>query len=116
MEDGFFKSTLISFFTKNLGRLAKALRGDCKELTGLVVESLVEGMVAELMRKQGKTGKGWSFLRNSLADALHSSEFSKSLEGSFESAICDLYHKFTGKAQDLYTQLKPQAGATPAAG
>jgi hypothetical protein len=36
MEDGFFKNVMISFFTKNWGRLAKALRGDCKELTGLV--------------------------------------------------------------------------------
>ena len=108
MEDGFFKSVLISFFTKNWSRLAKALRGDCKELTGLVAESLVEGLEYQLMQSKGMTGAGYSFLRNTLNDAINSSAFISGLERSLESTICSLFNKFTNKATEVAQNLKPQ--------
>jgi hypothetical protein len=108
MEDGYFKSVLISFFTKNLGRLAKALRGDCKELTGLVAESLVEGLVIQLSNSKGMTGAGYTFLRNTLEDAIHSTSFIQGLENSLQSTICGLFNKFTNKATVVASNLKPQ--------
>jgi len=106
MEDGYFKSVMISFFTKNWGRLAKALRGDCKELTGLVAESLVEGMVIQLGNSKGMTGAGYTFLRNTLEDAIHSTSFIQGLENSLESTVCGLLNKFTGKATEVASNLK----------
>jgi chemotaxis protein CheY-P-specific phosphatase CheC len=106
MEDGYFKSVMISFFTKNWGRLAKALRGDCKELTGLVAESLVEGMVIQLANSKGMTGAGYTFLRNTLEDALHSTSFIQGLENSLESTVCGLLNKFTSKATEVASNLK----------
>jgi len=106
MEDGYFKSVMISFFTKNWGRLAKALRGDCKELTGLVAESLVEGMVIQLSNSKGMTGAGYTFLRNTLEDAIHSTSFIQGLENSLESTVCGLLNKFTGKATEVASNLK----------
>lgn len=106
MEDGYFKSVMISFFTKNWGRLAKALRGDCKELTGLVAESLVEGMVIQLANSKGMTGAGYTFLRNTLEDAIHSTSFIQGLENSLESTVCGLLNKFTGKATEIASNLK----------
>ena len=108
MEDGYFKSVLISFFTKNLGRLAKALRGDCKELTALVAESLVEGLVIQLANSRGMTGPGYTFLRNTLEDAIHSTSFIQGLENSLQSTICGLFNKFTDKATEVAANLKAQ--------
>jgi len=116
MEDGYFKSILVSFFTKNPGRLAKALRGDCKELTGLVVESIIEGVEIKLMNDKGLSGGGWAFVRNAINDGIHSSDFIKSLENSMESTICNLFGKLTGKASEVVDKLQgqPQATVAPA--
>lgn len=108
MEDGFFKNSLVSFFTKSPGRLAKALRGDCKELTGLVVESIVEGFAMKLMQDKGMSGGGWVFLRNAINDGIHSTDFVRSLENSMESTICELFNKLTGKASEVVDKLQGQ--------
>jgi hypothetical protein len=115
MEDGFFKNSLVSFFTKNPGRLAKALRGDCKELTGLVVESIIEGFAMKLMQDRGMSSGGWAFLRNAINDGIHSTDFVKSLESSMESTICDLFNKLTGKASEVVNKLQgqPQLSVAP---
>lgn len=113
MEDGYFKSVMISFFTKNMGRLAKALRGDCKELTGLVAESLVEGLVIQLSNTKGMTGPGYTFIRNTIADAIQSSGFVQSLENSLESTVCNLFNKFTQKATAVASNLKSKPGLAP---
>lgn len=108
MEDGYFKSVLISFFTKNWSRLAKALRGDCGELTKLVAESLAEGLVIQLANAKGFTGAGYTFLRNTLEDAIQSSSFMQGLEDSLQSTICGLFNKFTNKATEVAQNLKAQ--------
>ena len=108
MKDGFFKSTLVSFFTKSPGRLAKALRGDCKELIGLVVESIIEGVEMKLLHDRGMNSGGYVFLRNSLNDAIHGTEFIQSLQNSMESTICELFGKLTGKASEVVDKLKSQ--------
>ena len=115
MEDGFFKNSLVSFFTKNPGRLARALRGDCKELTGLVVESIIEGFAMKLMQDRGMSSGGWAFLRNAINDGIHSTDFVKSLESSMESTICDLFNKLTGKASEVVNKLQgqPQVAVAP---
>ena len=114
MDDGYFKYVLTSFFTKNWSRLAKALRGDCKELTGLVAESLVEGVEMQLANSKGFTGPGYTFLRNAINDAIQTSTFVQSLENSLESTICSLFGKFTDKANAVVSSLKSPA-AVPAA-
>jgi hypothetical protein len=104
--DGYIKNFLISFFTKNWGRLANALRGDCKELTGLVAESLVEAVEMQLGQSRGLTGAGYSFIRNALNAAISNQSFLKNMEEQLESTICGLYHKFTDKATDVASKLK----------
>jgi hypothetical protein len=106
IEDGYFKNVLVSLLTKNPSRLAKALRGDCKELTGLVVESLIEGFEMKLFASKNATSPGWVFLRNAFNDAIQKSELSQKLEDSLESTICNLFHKFTGKAQEVFNNVK----------
>jgi len=115
MGDGYFKNVLISFFTKNWGRLAKALRGDCKELTGLVAESLVEGIEMQLAQSHGMTGAGYSFIRNTLNAAIHDVGFVKHLEEQLESTVCSLFGKFTNNASEVVSKLKTGAEAAPEA-
>jgi hypothetical protein len=109
MSDGYFKNVLISFFTKNLGRLASALRGDCKELTGLVAESLAEGVEMSLAQSHGMTGPGYSFIRNTLNASITDQTFVKHLEEQLESTVCGLYHKFGENATEVASKLKPAA-------
>jgi hypothetical protein len=106
MQDSYFKNVLISFFTKNWGRLAKALRGDCKELTGLVAESLVEGIEMQLTQSHGMSGAGYSFIRNTLNAAISDVGFVKHLEEQLESTVCSLFGKFTQNATEVVSKLK----------
>jgi hypothetical protein len=82
------------------------LRGDCKELTGLVAESLVEGLVIQLSNTKGMTGPGYTFIRNAIGDAIQSSDFIQKIENSLESTICGLLGKFTEKATKVASNLK----------
>jgi hypothetical protein len=115
MQDGYFKNVLISFFTKNLGRLAKALRGDCQEITGLVAESLVEGIEMSLAQSHGMTGPGYSFIRNTLNASINDQAFIKHLEEQLESTVCSWFNGIGQKATDVVSKIKPSIDAAPAA-
>jgi len=112
MEDGYFKNVMISFFTKNWGSLAKALRGDCKELTGLVAKSLIEGLQMQLAASKGMTGAGYSFIRNTLNDSID--KMVQPLSDSLETTVCNLLGKFTQKATSVATNLKLQPATATA--
>jgi hypothetical protein len=43
---------------------------DCKLMTKLIAESVVEGMVMSLQNQKGFDAPGYSFLRNSLGDVI----------------------------------------------
>jgi len=114
-EDGYFKNVLISFITSNLGDLAKVLRGDCKTLTKLVAEALVEGIEMQLAQSHGMSGAGYSFIRNTLNSAIKNTEFVSHLEEQMESTICNLFSKFTSNASEVVSKLKPSKEAAPVA-
>lgn len=114
MNDGYFKNVLISFFTSNLGELAKALRGDCKTLTKLVAEALVEGIEMQLAQSHGMTGAGYSFIRNTLNATIRTSGFVSHLEEQLESTVCSLLGKFTENATEVVSKLKPSTDTAPA--
>ena len=54
------------------------------------------------------TGAGYTFLRNTINDAINSSAFITGLENSLESTICGLLGKFTDKATQVASNLKAQ--------
>jgi hypothetical protein len=114
-EDGYFKNVLISFFTSNLGDLAKVLRGDCKTLTRLVAEALTEGVEMSLLQSHGMSGAGYSFIRNTLNATIRNADFVQHLEGQLEETICNLFSKFTSNASEVVSKLKPSTATAPAA-
>jgi hypothetical protein len=112
---GYFKDFMVSLLTTNPSKLIAALK-DCKALTGLVVESLTEGMFMMIIREKGMGGKGADFLRNALGGAVKDTKFVSSLEASLEGFVCGIFNNFTGKAEQVYDKLKPTtATVKPAA-
>jgi len=106
---GYFKDFLVSFFTSNPLRLAKALKS-CDELTKLVAESLTEAVFMMIQREKGLSGDGYTFLRNALGGAVKDYGFVQSLEKQLSSTVCGVFDKMNDKASDVYNKLK--TGAT----
>jgi hypothetical protein len=104
---GFFKNFLTSFLVSKPQRLALALK-DCKELTKLISEALSEAVVMMLQEKTGMEGKGYSFMRNALGDAVKETAFMKSLENQLSGIVCEVFGTFTKKATEVYDKLKPE--------
>jgi hypothetical protein len=104
---GFFKNFLTSFLVSKPQRLALALK-DCKELTKLITEALSEALVIMLQEKGGMEGKGYSFMRNALGDAVKETSFISNLENQLSGTVCGIFGDYSKKATEVYNKLKPE--------
>jgi hypothetical protein len=102
---GFFKDFLTSFLATDPRRLLLALK-DCRELTKLVVEGLVEAVVISLQRKTGLEGRGYSFIRNALGSTIRGTQFSTNLENQLSDIVCSVFNGFNKKASRVYDTVK----------
>ena len=102
----FFTNTITSFLVSDPRRLAAALK-DCKELSKLIAESLSEALVQMLQKDMGLEGAGYSFMRNSLGDAVKETTFISNLENQLSGIVCSVFSGFNKKASDVYQKLKP---------
>jgi hypothetical protein len=75
-------------------------------MTKLVAESIVEGMVMSLQRQKGFDAPGYSFLRNTLGDAITGTGFVSSIENSLSKTVCSLFGKFANNAKNIESKLK----------
>jgi len=103
---GFFKDFLVSFLTRNPQKIITAFKS-CRDLTEVVASALSEGMVMMIQKEAGLSGFGYDAIRNTLVDTVGDNKFLQSLSDSLETFVCDLYNKFTGKAEEVYDKLKP---------
>ena len=103
---GFFKDFLVSFFTRNPQKIITAFKS-CRGLTEVVASALSEGMVMMIQKEAGLSGLGYDAIRNTLVDTVGDNKFLQSLSDSLETFVCDLYNKFTGKAEEVYDKVKP---------
>lgn len=101
---GFFKNFLTSFLVSKPQRLALALK-DCNELTKLITEALSEALVMMLQEKGGMEGKGYSFIRNALGDAVKETAFMTNLENQLAGVVCEVFGTFNKKATEVYNKL-----------
>ena len=102
---GYFKKFLVSFLTSNPTKLVAALKS-CEELTKLVVEALVEGLVMMIQEEKGLGGKGYDFLRNAIGGAIKDTKFAESLENQLQGIVCQVFGNFSDKAGEVYNKLK----------
>jgi hypothetical protein len=101
---GKLKNFLVSFMTSRPSDLINAMK-DCKLLTRLVSESIVEGIAMSMMEEQGAGGKGPSLLRNLIGGAMKSNSFISQLESQLATSICGLFNGFTKNAKAVQDKL-----------
>ena len=85
----------VSILATNPSELAKAFKGDCKTLTTLIAESMVEAMVMGYQQeKQGKMAGAFAdYLRNLIGNALKKTDTVKGIEDMISSQVCSLFSK-----------------------
>jgi hypothetical protein len=103
--EGFMTNFIISYLTSRPSDVIKSM-SDCKLMTKLIAESIVEGMVMSLQRQKGFDGTGYAFLRNTLGGAITNSSFATSIENGISSTICGLFSKFADNAEKVESKLK----------
>ena len=103
--EGFMSNFIISYLTSRPSEVIKSM-SDCKLMTKLVAESIVEGMVMSLQRQKGFDAPGYSFLRNTLADAITGTGFVSGIENSISNTVCGLFGKFANNAKKVEAKLK----------
>jgi len=101
LPNGFIKNFLVSALTKNWGRLGRAIKGDCKEVTELLAESMVEALIMNLTQSKGMVGAGYVILRNTLEEAIRG--MAKPLEDKLMSHVCEFMGNIGDKVKSLVT-------------
>lgn len=102
---GFLSNFIISYLTSRPSDVIRAM-SDCKLMTKLIAESVVEGMIMSLQRQKGFDAPGYSFLRNTLADVIKGTGFVSGIETSISETVCNLFGKFADNAKKVEAKLK----------
>jgi hypothetical protein len=103
--EGYFTNFIISLLTKNTAEFIRGLN-DCKIMTKLIAQSISEAVFMQIQDAKGLNSPGYVFLRQSMGDALTSTEFIKGIEKGFGDMVCNMLGKFTGNAQKVAEKLK----------
>jgi hypothetical protein len=111
-SNGFFKKFMISYLTSRPGDLIKAFV-DCKTLTRLIAESLIEATLMNFQEQKEFGGFGFDMLRNTLGDSLKSTEVISSLEEKLSGKVCELFDMFGGKAKSISDTIKNNGSKIP---
>jgi hypothetical protein len=101
---GQLKNFIVSFITSKPSELINAMK-DCKVLTKLISESIVESIAMSMMEEQGASGKGPALLRNLIGGAIKSNSFVVQLESQLSTTICGLFNQFTQNAKAIQDKI-----------
>jgi len=103
--EGFMSNFIISYLTSRPSDVIKSM-SDCKLMTKLIAESVVEGMVMSLQRQKGFDAPGYSYLRNALGTVFEGSEFVSGIEKSIANTVCGVFSTVAGNAKKVEDKLK----------
>jgi hypothetical protein len=103
---GYISDFVVSLVTRNPMEFIRGL-SDCKIMTKLITQSLVEGLVINLQNQFMSQGIGWNTIRNAIVDSLEDSKFSESMINSLSGPVCDTFNNIAGKAKDVIGKLAP---------
>jgi hypothetical protein len=107
-DKGYMKNFLVSYLTSKQSEIVKSF-SDCKLLTKLISEGIIESIVKTSQENKGFTGFGYDLIRNTMGDVVRNVEFVNKIEEKVETVICPLISKFTKNAQSVAEKLKPSA-------
>jgi hypothetical protein len=105
-DKGYMKNFLVSYLTSKQSEIIKSF-SDCKLLTKLIAEGIIESIVKTSQENKGFTGFGYDLIRNTMGDVVRNVEFVNKIEQKVETIICPLIDKFTKNAQTVAEKLKP---------
>jgi hypothetical protein len=103
--EGYFTNFIISLLTKNTAEFIRGLN-DCTLMTKLIAQSISEAVFMQIQDAKGLNSPGYVFLRQSMGDALTSTDFIKGIEKGLGDMVCKMIGKFTGNATKVAEKLK----------
>ena len=103
--EGFLSNFVISYLTSRPSEVIKSF-SDCRLMTKLISESVVEAMVMSLQRQKGFGAPGYNYLRNAMGTVFEGNAFLSGLENGLADTICSLFGKYTENAKKVEKKLK----------
>jgi hypothetical protein len=111
-KDGFVKNFAISYLTSKPDEIIKSF-SDCKLMTKLISEAIVESIIMTMQRDKGYGGFGYDLIRNQLGNVLQSTNFISGIENGLSEVVCSVMGKFTNNTKKVADTVK--GGVTNAA-
>jgi hypothetical protein len=108
IPDNFLRKVMVSYFSSHPVDAIKSLN-DCKLMTKLLVESLLEATIVQYKQVKGISNVFADTLRNTVIEALESNETVMKLTSSLSGVVCEMVSKITGKAKNVASGLQPQS-------
>lgn len=108
MEDSFLRKVIVSYFSSHPVDAIRSLN-DCKLMTKLIVESVVEAIIMQYKQSKGVSNVFADALRNTVIEALENNKTVMDLTKSLSGVVCEFVGKLTGKAKNVVSaiQTKP---------
>jgi|Laugresu1bdmlbdd_1035124.scaffolds.fasta_scaffold00382_2 hypothetical protein len=107
IPDNYFRKVMVSYFSSHPIDAIKSLN-DCKLMTKLMVEALIEAVVVQYKQAKGISNVFADTLRNTVIEAIDNSETVTKLTTSLSGVVCEMVSKITGKAKNVVSGLQTQ--------
>jgi hypothetical protein len=104
-KDGFVKNYVTSYLTSKPSEVIKSF-SDCKLMSKLVSDAVVESMIMTMQRDNGYNGFGYDLIRNQLGKVLGGTEFSTGIQNGLSESVCSTMSKFTNNTKQVADKLK----------
>lgn len=105
IPDNYFRKVMVSYFSSHPVDAIKSLN-DCKLMTKLMVEALIEAVVVQYKQAKGISNVFADTLRNTVIEAIDNSETVTKLTTSLSGVVCEMVSKITGKAKNVVSGLQ----------
>ena len=105
IEEGYVRNFIISYLTSRPSDVVDSF-GDCKKMTKLISEAMVESMVMTTQRKKGYSGFGYDLIRNELGRTLKNTELISGIERGLEEKVCSSMSKLVDNTKSVVDKLK----------
>lgn len=105
-KEGFVKNFLVSYLTSKPSEIIRGFN-DCRIISKLISEGIVESMVISTQKKENYNGFGYDLMRNELGGMLKSFEFIKKIEQGVEGKVCSIIDNLIKNTKSVVEKLKP---------
>jgi len=104
-KDGVVKNFATSYLTSKPSEIIQSFN-DCKQMSKLVSEAIVESIVMTMQRDNGYKGFGYDLIRNQLGKTLGGTEFVSGIQNGLSESVCSIMGKLTNNTKQVADKLK----------